>query len=134
MHWYGVRKRIILLEIRKKEIDRYILQELISLLNKLEGSLVATKLKQDLLPKVTNCPALIFPYFFFFGFWIMKQQMSNSTKLLKDLLPKVTEFEATYVAMQWWKDFAKDCLLTGQEQAYTRITWLFGRLFGCHHA
>ena len=31
---------------------------------------------------------------------------------------------------------AKDCLLTGQEQACTRITWLFGCLFVivCHHA
>ena len=67
MHWYGVRKRIILLEIRKKEIDRYILQELISLLNKLEGSLVATKLKQDLLPKVTNYSAVFLSYFFLFS-------------------------------------------------------------------
>ena len=139
--------RKILLELRKEEIDLYIIQELINLLNKLEGSLVATKLKQDLLPKVTNCPAvllsyfflfgfvmkqqinkttelkrdllpkvtncpaLIFPYFFFFGFWIMKQQMSNSTKLLKDLLPKVTEFEATYVAMQWWKNLIHNFLI-----------------------
>ena len=30
--------------------------------------------------------------------------------------------------------FAKDCLLTGQEQACTRITRLFGRSFGCEHA
>ena len=111
----------------------YIIQELISLLNKLEGSLMATKLKQDLLPKVTNCLAVLLSYFFLFGF-VMKQQMSKTTKLKKDLLPKVTEFEATYVAMQWWKNFAKDCLLTGQEQAYIRITWLYGRLFGCHHA
>ena len=51
-------KRIILLELRKEEIDMYIIQEIISLLNKLEGSLVATKLKKDLLPKVTNCPAV----------------------------------------------------------------------------
>ena len=28
---------------------------------------------------------------------------------------------------------AKDCLLTGQEQACTRITRLFVRLFVCHH-
>ena len=122
-----------MLELIKEEIDLYIIQELISLLNKLEGLLVATKLKQNLLPKVTNCPAVLLSYFLLFGF-VMKQQMSKTTKLKKDLLPKVTEFEATYVAMQWWKNFAKDCLLTGQEQAYTRITWLFGRLFGCHHA
>ena len=64
----------------------------------------------------------------------MKQQMTKTTKLKKDVLPKVTEFEATNVAMQWWKNFAKDCLLTGQEQAYIKITWLYGRLFGCHHA
>ena len=94
MHWYGVRKRIILLEIRKKEIDRYILQELISLLNKLEGSLVATKLKQGLLPQVNNCPTMFFSYFFLFGF-VMKQQMNKTTELNKDLLPKVTECEAT---------------------------------------
>ena len=81
VHWYGVRKRIILLEIRKKEIDRYILQELILLLNKLEGSLVATKLKQDLLPKVTNCPAVLLLYLFLFGF-VMKQQMSKTSKLI----------------------------------------------------
>ena len=31
-------------------------------------------------------------------------------------------------------NIAKDCLLTGQEQACTRITRLFGWLFGCHHA
>ena len=29
---------------------------------------------------------------------------------------------------------AKDCLLTGQEQACTRITWLFVCLFVCHPA
>ena len=29
---------------------------------------------------------------------------------------------------------AKDCLLTGQEQACTRITRLFGWFIGCHHA
>ena len=29
---------------------------------------------------------------------------------------------------------AKDCLLTDQEQDCTRITWLFGRSFGCNHA
>ena len=53
------RKRIILLELREEEIDMYIIQELISLLNKLERSLVAAKLKQDLLPKVTNCLAVL---------------------------------------------------------------------------
>ena len=31
-------------------------------------------------------------------------------------------------------NIAKDCLLTGQELACTRITQLFGWLFGCHHA
>jgi len=31
-------------------------------------------------------------------------------------------------------NIAKDYLLTGQEQACTRITRLFGCLFGCHHA
>ena len=29
---------------------------------------------------------------------------------------------------------AKDCLLSDQEQACTRITWLFGRSFRCNHA
>ena len=28
----------------------------------------------------------------------------------------------------------KNCHLTGQRQACSRITWLFGRLLGCHHA
>ena len=72
---------IILLELRKEEIDMYIIQELISLLDKLEGSLVATKLKQDLLPKVTNCPAVLLSYFLLFGF-VMKQQMSKTSKLI----------------------------------------------------
>ena len=31
-------------------------------------------------------------------------------------------------------NYWKDCLLTGQEQACTRITWLFVCLFGCHQA
>ena len=30
--------------------------------------------------------------------------------------------------------FAKDCLLTGQEQTCSRITQLFGCLVGCDHA
>ena len=34
-------------------------------------------------------------------------------------------FESTFLT---W-DIAKDCLLTGQEQACTRITWLFVHLF-----
>lgn len=73
--------KIILLELRKEERDMYIIQELISLLNKLEGSLVATRLKQDLLPKVTNCLAVLLSYFFLFGF-VMKQQMSKTSKLI----------------------------------------------------
>ena len=81
VHWYGAGKRKILLELRKEEIDLYIIQELISLLDKLEGSLVATKLKQDLLPKVTNCLAVLLSYFFLFGF-VMKQQMSKTSKLI----------------------------------------------------
>ena len=81
VHWYGAGKRKILLELRKEEIDMYIIQELISLLEKLEGSLVATKLKQDLLPKVTNCLAVLLSYFFLFGF-VMKQQMSKTSKLI----------------------------------------------------
>ena len=32
------------------------------------------------------------------------------------------------------RDFAKDCLLTGQEQACTRINWLFTCLLVRHHA
>ena len=70
-----------MLELRKEEIDLYIIQELISLLDKLEGSLVATKLKQDLLPKVTNCIAVRLSYFSLFGF-VMKQQMSKTSKLI----------------------------------------------------
>ena len=72
---------IILLELRKEEIDLYIIQELISLLDKLEGSLVAAKLKQDLLPKVTNCLAVLLSYLSLFGF-VMKQQMSKTSKLI----------------------------------------------------
>ena len=34
----------------------------------------------------------------------------------------------------WDTRIAKDCLFTGQEQACTRITWLFVCLVGCHHA
>ena len=75
----------------------YIIQELISLLNKLEGSLVATKLKQDLLPKVNNCPTVFLSYFFLFGF-VMKQQMSKTTNLKKDLLPKVTNCPAVFLS------------------------------------
>ena len=70
-----------MLELRKEEIDFYIIQELISLLDKLEGSLVATKLKQDLLPKVTNCLAVLLSFFFLFGF-VMKQQMTKTSKLI----------------------------------------------------
>ena len=32
------------------------------------------------------------------------------------------------------ENIAKDCLLTGQEQACSKITWLFVCLFVCHHA
>ena len=32
------------------------------------------------------------------------------------------------------ESIAKDCLLAGQEQAYTRITLLVGWLFPCHDA
>ena len=70
-----------MLELRKEEIDLHIIQELISLLDKLEASIVTAKLKQDLLPKVTNCLAVLLSYFFLFGF-VMKQQMSKTSKLI----------------------------------------------------
>ena len=40
----------------------------------------------------------------------------------------------TVMALNGGLEFAKDCLLTCQEQACTRITRLFGCSFGCHLA
>ena len=74
------------------------IQELISLLNKLEGSLVATKLKQDLLPKVTNYSAVFLSYFFLFS----SVRSSNSHNDLLLIHHHPTPTFSDHTGPQYW--------------------------------
>ena len=57
-------------------------------------------------------------------------QIYHSTTF-SNTISKWSELNPTRTAA---RNNTKDCLLTGQEQAWTRITRLFGCSFGCHHA
>ena len=58
------------------------------------------------------------------------QQIYHSTTF-SNTISEWSELNPTRTAA---RNNTKDCLPTGQEQAWTRITRLFGCSFGCHHA
>ena len=58
------------------------------------------------------------------------QQIYHSTTF-SNTISEWSELNPTRTAA---RNNTKDCLLTGQEQAWTRITRLFFCSFGCHHA
>ena len=87
--------------------------------------LILFKWKQQMLVPLSTLRVNSFP----------KPWAAPVIKKLPSILDLSVRFCLTYAFNQRnFFLFAKDCLLTGQEQACTRVTRLFGWLFGCHHA
>ena len=94
------------------------------------------------------CPQLLFPQsiqwcfmperscFDGYGYGVQAQELIQQCCAIYWAVYQAVLF-ATLPSFAGWQKliltFAKNCLLTGQEQACTRITWFFVRWFGFHH-